>query len=91
MGFSGPASVSELNSTFGVLFVGFVLAVSLYGLTFFRTSSELSLLPSSFLPVALTRHDRNLRILRALSKRVPMDETHCENYIKKVSGSCASF
>ena len=31
-------SVQSLNATFGVLFIGFILSVTLYGLTFFRTS-----------------------------------------------------
>lgn len=30
------ASSSELNKTFGVLMIGFIFAVTLYGLTFFR-------------------------------------------------------
>ena len=30
------ASTSELNKTFGVLMIGFIFAVTLYGLTFFR-------------------------------------------------------
>lgn len=33
-----PPSVQALNSTYGVLFIGFILAVTLYGLTFFRMS-----------------------------------------------------
>lgn len=35
---TGTASVQELNATFGVLLIGFIFAVTLYGLTFFRTS-----------------------------------------------------
>lgn len=37
-GSDAPPSVQALNSTYGVLFIGFILAVTLYGLTFFRMS-----------------------------------------------------
>lgn len=33
------ASSTELNKTFGVLLIGFIFAVTLYGLTFFREFS----------------------------------------------------
>ena len=36
------ASSDELTRTFGVLLIGFIFSVVLYGLTFFRTSAALS-------------------------------------------------
>ncbi|TFY51648.1 hypothetical protein EVJ58_g10455 [Rhodofomes roseus] len=41
-----PAPVSELNATFGVLLIGFIFAVTLYGLTFFQTYIYYSRFPS---------------------------------------------
>ncbi|PCH40272.1 hypothetical protein WOLCODRAFT_143002 [Wolfiporia cocos MD-104 SS10] len=38
--------VSELNATFGVLLIGFIFAVTLYGLTFFQTYIYYSRFPS---------------------------------------------
>ncbi|KIP08086.1 hypothetical protein PHLGIDRAFT_391556 [Phlebiopsis gigantea 11061_1 CR5-6] len=40
-----PPSVQSLNATFGVLFIGFVLSVILYGLTFFQAHVFLSRFP----------------------------------------------
>ncbi|KZT73963.1 hypothetical protein DAEQUDRAFT_761901 [Daedalea quercina L-15889] len=41
-----PAPVHELNATFGVLLIGFIFAVTLYGLTFFQTYIYYSRFPS---------------------------------------------
>ncbi|KAI0726310.1 hypothetical protein C8Q72DRAFT_929170 [Fomitopsis betulina] len=43
---TGTASVQELNATFGVLLIGFIFAVTLYGLTFFQTYIYYSRFPS---------------------------------------------
>ncbi|CCM04920.1 uncharacterized protein FIBRA_07117 [Fibroporia radiculosa] len=41
-----PPTVEELNKTFGVLLIGFIFAVTLYGLTFFQTYIYYSRFPS---------------------------------------------
>lgn len=34
----GSLRLDELNATFGVFFIGYIIAMTLYGFTFFRTS-----------------------------------------------------
>ena len=56
-------TVQALNATFGVLFIGFILAVILYGLTFFRTFDF-----PCFSKYYTETCARNLRILFAFSE-----------------------
>jgi hypothetical protein len=37
-------TVHEMDSTFGVLFIGYIMAMVMYGLTFFRGSLSVSIL-----------------------------------------------
>ena len=64
-----PAPVHELNATFGVLLIGFIFAVTLYGLTFFRTS----LRAGYCVPFSLGLLQRRISIIRGsrLTRRCP--------------------
>jgi hypothetical protein len=69
-----PAEIENL----GVLFVGFVAATILYGLTFFRASR---LQAPAYFPEQIqlmVRTSRNLQLLLTVSERSPMDKIPCQ-------------
>ena len=70
------ATSDELASTFGVLLIGFIFSVVLYGLTFFRMFA--SRLPRSHSTITIFFASRNLHLLHPLPCGSHRDEVHCE-------------